>query len=190
MINLEQVEELRKRANISYEEAKKALEEANGDILEAIIYLEKQNKIKAPEDGGYYSTKDEREENKFIESETKKGYKDDNISISLRDLFRQIGNFIVKILDIGNRNYFEVLKNGEKFIALPVTLLVLLAIFAFWVVFPLLIIGLFFGFKYRFRGPDLEREDINRAMDSMAGVAENIKKEVKGDNSNGENSNN
>ena len=56
------------------------------------------------------------------------------------------------------------------------TLLVLLIIFVFWVVFPLLIIGLFFGFKYRSRGPDLEREDINRAMDSMAGVAENIKK--------------
>ena len=56
MINLEQVEELRKRANISYEEAK-SFRRSKWRYIEAIIYLEKQNKIKAPEDGGYYSTK-------------------------------------------------------------------------------------------------------------------------------------
>ncbi len=37
MITIEQVEELRKRVHVSYEDAKAALEEANGDILEAII---------------------------------------------------------------------------------------------------------------------------------------------------------
>ncbi|NLX62018.1 MAG: DUF4342 domain-containing protein [Tissierellia bacterium] len=190
MIKLEQVEELRKRANISYEEAKKALEEANGDILEAIINLEKQNKIKPPAGGGYYSTKDEiKEVNQFQDSEANRKHKED-ISISIKDLFKQVGSFIVKAIDKGNRNFFEVFKNGKKVMALPVTILVLLAIFAFWVVFPLLIVGLFFGFKYRFSGPDLEREDINGAMNSMAGVVENIKKEVKGDNSNGEDSNN
>jgi len=45
-INLEQVDVLRERANVSYEEAKEALETCNGDIVEAIIYLENNNKIK------------------------------------------------------------------------------------------------------------------------------------------------
>ncbi len=42
MVTLEQVEKLCERANISYEEAKVALEETNGDILEAIIKSGKQ----------------------------------------------------------------------------------------------------------------------------------------------------
>ncbi|GLC30939.1 DUF4342 domain-containing protein [Clostridium omnivorum] len=45
-INLEQIEALRERANVSYGEAKEALETCNGDLVEALIYLEKNNKIK------------------------------------------------------------------------------------------------------------------------------------------------
>lgn len=45
-INLEQIEALRERAHVSYEEAKEALERCNGDLVEALIYLEKNNKIK------------------------------------------------------------------------------------------------------------------------------------------------
>ncbi|HBR33541.1 MAG TPA: ubiquitin, partial [Firmicutes bacterium] len=61
MVNFEQVQKLRDRANISYEEAKKALEETNGDLLQAMINLEKQNKIKAPEAGGYYNSQGEQQ---------------------------------------------------------------------------------------------------------------------------------
>jgi hypothetical protein len=44
--HLDQIDELRKRANVSYEDAKEALEKCNGDIVEALVYLEKQNKFK------------------------------------------------------------------------------------------------------------------------------------------------
>ena len=61
MTTLEQVEKLRTMANVSYDEAKTALDAVNGDLLEAIIYLEKQGKVTAPSGGGYYSS--ERTEN-------------------------------------------------------------------------------------------------------------------------------
>ncbi len=48
-INLQQIDELRKRANVSYEDAKDALEKSAGDLIEALVYLEKQNKIKPEE---------------------------------------------------------------------------------------------------------------------------------------------
>ncbi|WMJ79196.1 DUF4342 domain-containing protein [Clostridium sp. MB40-C1] len=44
-VSLEQIELLKKRANISYEEAKETLEKFDGDIVEALIYLEKNKKI-------------------------------------------------------------------------------------------------------------------------------------------------
>jgi len=47
-VGLELIEMLRERANVSYEEAREALEKCNNDIVEALIYLEKQDKIKTP----------------------------------------------------------------------------------------------------------------------------------------------
>lgn len=189
MVNLEQVEELRKRANITYDEAKKALEEADGDILEAIINLEKEGKIKPPKNGGYYSTKGSQETEYSTKHEkTKKNY--DEKGLSIGDLLKKAGKLAAKIIDKGNKNKFIIMKNGEKVSSFPVLILGLFIIFIFWFTVPLLIVGLFLGYKYRFAGPDLGKENLNNAMDSVAGVAESIKKEVKGGKSDEENSDN
>lgn len=46
-ISLELIEKLKEKVNISYADAKEALEKCNGDLLEALIYVEKENKIKS-----------------------------------------------------------------------------------------------------------------------------------------------
>lgn len=46
-ISLELIEKLKEKVNISYADAKEALEKCNGDLLDALIYLEKEDKIKA-----------------------------------------------------------------------------------------------------------------------------------------------
>ena len=46
-ITLENVDLVRERANVSYAEAKEALEACDGDVLEAIIYIESQKDKKA-----------------------------------------------------------------------------------------------------------------------------------------------
>ncbi|NMC26949.1 MAG: DUF4342 domain-containing protein [Syntrophomonadaceae bacterium] len=48
-VSLELVEMLRERARVSYEEARAALEKCEGDIVEALVYLEQQGKIKPPQ---------------------------------------------------------------------------------------------------------------------------------------------
>lgn len=45
-VTLEQIDLLRKRANVSYQDAKEALEKYEGDIVEALVYLEKEKKVK------------------------------------------------------------------------------------------------------------------------------------------------
>jgi hypothetical protein len=47
---LEMIEMLRKRINVSFEEANEALERCNGDVLAALIYLEKNQKINAEQE--------------------------------------------------------------------------------------------------------------------------------------------
>jgi len=76
MTTLDQVEKLRVMANITYGEAKAALDSANWDLLEAIIILEKQGKITTPTGGGYYSS--ERTEGPSAEGFTKNGWEKQN----------------------------------------------------------------------------------------------------------------
>jgi len=55
-IKLELIDELKRRANVSYEEARDALEKTNGDMVEALIYLEKQNKVNDEKECSFIST--------------------------------------------------------------------------------------------------------------------------------------
>jgi len=45
-ITLERIDELRKRANVGYKEAKEALVECDGDMVEAIIFIEERYGVK------------------------------------------------------------------------------------------------------------------------------------------------
>lgn len=178
MITLEQVDKLRQKANVSYDEAKSALEATNGDILEALINLEKQGKVAPPEGGGHYSSAQEQTsaDEKAQTSQTNSQSNKENLA----DLLRKFVRFCGTIIHRGNINSVEVLKDGEVKTAFSITVLVLLAIFFFWVTVPLIIIGLFFGFRYRLRGPDLGRDAVNNAMDTAADAAENLKKTFSG----------
>ncbi|MDF2675898.1 MAG: ubiquitin-associated protein [Bacillota bacterium] len=58
-VTLEQIDELRSRVNVSYEEAKRVLENNNGDLIKSIIELENKKGIKNnPKKGGFSSAVD------------------------------------------------------------------------------------------------------------------------------------
>lgn len=177
MASIEQVEKLREKANVSYEEAKAALEASGGDMLDAIIYLEKQGKVEPPQNNGtYVSEKPEAEQTQ--EQQTSSSYQNgETFSGLVRKLLRWIGRLIAR----GNKNTFEVWRKEKVIISMPVTVLILLLIFAFWVTVPILVIGLFAGCRYIFKGADLENTGVNKMMDSAAKAAESLKKEINND---------
>src|SRR5690554_260084 len=202
MIDFEQVQKLQKLTNISYEEAKKALEETNGDMLEAVINLEKQNRIKAPDSGGYYNSCGENQRTNGRGRSNSRHKKTTHANgSSFGDQVTAFFKWCGKIIHKGNINSFEVFKDNHSIMTLPLTALAVLLIFAFWIVTPLIVLGLFFGYRYKFRGPDLEKTEVNRAMenvsqattravDSMVSTVDHISRDVnknKGEN-NGANS--
>lgn len=201
-ITMEQVEKLREYANVSYKEAREALEASGGDILQAVIELEKQGKTAAPA-GGSYSTRDGAGQadagqngGNAAGGNCNKGgsgwqggvYVVDVDSkaegSSFGDLMRKLWAGFCRLLHKGNTNRFEVSRREEVMLSVPVTILVVALLFFFWITLPLLVVGLFFSCKYRFRGPDLEKEVINKAMDSAAETAESIKRAVNEDTQN------
>ena len=171
MTNFEMVELLREKANISYEEAKTALELANWDLLDAMLVLEREGKVSG--NGGSYSTKDE-----VVDQDECKGKKHCN-GEGLRGTLRWLGRTLAKLIRIGNENSLVVWRKGEELFSLPVTVCVVLLMCSVGTVLFALAIGLFCGLRYSFRGPNLGKESINSAMDRAAEAAETVKNEIR-----------
>ena len=57
-VTLEQIDELRNRVNVSYEEAKRTLEKNDGDLIKSIIELENKKKNKNSSKGNFTSFTD------------------------------------------------------------------------------------------------------------------------------------
>ena len=221
-MDLEKVEKIREKAQVSYEEAKQALAAAEGDLLDALIELERQGKVQAPANEGFYSSQGEpasgyggavgtdrpsslenndsstgsaygnsrqgagsshrREDHARYSSQNKSQFKQ-----TCKDFFNWVG----RVLQRGNTNYLDVIKrehvqvgdNLEKVdrvvTSLPLTVMAVLIIFAFWITIPVMIILLFLGYRYSLRGSEITKGEINRVMDRVADTAENIKAEVK-----------
>ncbi len=183
MIDFDKVEKLKERTGITYEAAKAVLEETNGDILDAFILLEQRGEI--PVEGPQkesdaktntadstsdYSTQGHSYTHGYQESSDSNQYRatDTADHITFGEIVGRVFRFIGKLIHKGNQNSFHVRRNNEEFVSVPVTILVILLIVAFWITLPLLIIGLICGFQYSFMGPDLGTDQVNSAMHNVS----------------------
>lgn len=110
-ITLEQIDELRNRVNVTYEEAKSTLEKNDGDLIKSIIELEKKKgtKDKPNNKGGFTS-------------------------------------FVDKLLEL---KMSVKSKNGDTLLNVPLVLVLLAFLVAFWVVVPLLLIAVMTSCKIK-----------------------------------------
>jgi hypothetical protein len=92
--NLQKIDDILKRTNTDYTTAKQALEEANGDVLEAIIIIENMNKSK----------------------QKKASY-----TANAANAGNQILDQIKCLLSKGNATKLTIKKNNETIINLPIT---------------------------------------------------------------------
>ena len=175
MVTLEQVEKLRERANVSFEEARDALEQAGGDLLDALILLERQGKTAPPPSGGYYSGEQSSDNSEQPRDDE---YGNNRQHTSFGDIMRSLGSFLLKALNVGNINYIDAYRNGNVVLSCPVTVFVILLIVGFWVTIPLLFIGLICGWRYKLRGPNLGHDSINDVIENAENVVEDFKNSV------------
>ena len=168
MTHYEMTEKLAEKMNVSLEEAKNALEACDWEMLDAALMLEKEHGAAGAR---AYSTRPETAEEQSRREEAK---------ARRRGVVNGLGDLLRSAINLGNRNRFEVRRGDETVLEMPVLVLVLLMLFAFWVCLPLLVIGLFAGFRYSFSGNELGRDSVNSAMDKAAAMAEKVKEEVTG----------
>ena len=76
MDKLEKVEKLRERANVSYEEARSALEENDWDLLDAMVALEKSGKTSGPKQESFSTSYDQQQEYVCVKSKVEEQRKE------------------------------------------------------------------------------------------------------------------
>lgn len=166
MDTFEKVEKLREKANVSYEDAKAALEEAGGDLLDAMILLEKQGKTESRKET--YSTKDECTDIVAVDAPERKEKKRGNaFTDKLKALWHK-----------SCENYFVVEHNDETIINIPIWVFILILVFTWHVTLIAMIVALFFGCKYSFRGV-AEMKTANDVCDKVSEAADKVKEEYK-----------
>ena len=189
MEELEKVELVREKCNVSYEEAREALKASDYDVLDAIVQLEREAKTQA-------ETKNEVEakvEPEVIEAEAEilepevnggeepyeTGAQTDSKSGSSKasKAWGSFRNSARNVLRGGLDLTFVAERNGEVLFTVPV-LIVVLGLLMWGAAIWLMVIGLFFGFRYRIEGANPVTINVNEAMNKAADLAEDIKRNV------------
>ena len=89
--------------------------------------------------------------------------------------FKSSAGFLGRALHIGNTTSFEITRLGKDIIKIPLTILVAALLFFFRFLIILLPVGLFFGFRYRISGNNVNENPFNQVMDSISRAVDGIK---------------
>ncbi|WP_297635032.1 ubiquitin [uncultured Clostridium sp.] len=180
MENLKLVEKLREKTDISYEEAKDALENNDWDILDAVLSLERQGKIKKPTIDIFYTNEEIVRENLdlYKEENYKEGEKKNNPTGFFEAICRGI--------DTLNNIFFEIKKENKVLLKVPLTVLLVLLFFGFWILVPAIIVGLFFDLEFSIEAKNIDKTKVNQTNEVFKKITkyvkiikEKIKKEFK-----------
>ena len=186
MENYQKVEQLVSKAGCSYEEAKTALEANGWDMIDAIVSLEREGKVKTEESGTAVQyaeepvevvpdvTADEIEGS--FDRKITYSYKDDQGGAGKERSAKRERKLLSRIKSILTKNRMVVLKsNGQQIVDLPIWIPIIALLAVFWATLIVAVIAMLFGCRFHFEGEDLGKTNINNTMDKATDYAEKVK---------------
>lgn len=153
----EKVQMLKKETGVSYEEARAVLEEAGGDMTEAMILLERRG-------------------------QKSRAGKDDQAQPA-RNFGRSLGRMIKALLRFIKRTSFNVTGKDRLIFTMPTFVFALLLFFFWEPILPIMVISLFFGIRYCFTGEEAT-EKPNRILQKAGEFAGSVRDEFTGEKEN------
>ena len=169
----EKVDKLRERANVSYEEAKDALDRSNGDILDAMILLEREGKALRQGSERYNTGFAAGTDDAAVTAAagiacTKAARSEDG---------RGFGAKIKALIHKGMVNYLAIDRKNERILRIPILVAILIVLFAWYAAIIAVIVSLFLDCKYSFEGEN-EMKAANEVCDKAGNLAEQVKDKV------------
>ena len=170
MDKFEKVERLRERANVTYEEAKAALEQANDDLLDAILILEKQGKVRGPKANAYSTTYEEQKQYLSLQEKVLEQSK----PITFLGLLKKV---LLLARDFVLRTSFRITREEKTLFVMPTLALVLILVLTFEVSVPVLLIAMLFKVRYHFEG-EQHTEKANTILNKAGDIAGGLESEI------------
>lgn len=155
------INKLKNKTNLDYDICKATLEKVDYDILDAIVHLEEEGEINKPNISEYFTNENYKKNE--ITVLPKKQYKEYK-QYKRENSGQRVIEFICFLIDKCNKIDFLVKKYDKTILKLPLTVIIVLLIFAFGVFVPAVFIGFFFDFQYRFEGEGMEDSKINEIL--------------------------
>lgn len=143
--SLNQIDELRERTGVNYTDAKEALESCNGDMLEAIVYLEKNKKARASRtncSGSSFSDK--------ISALLKKGSNTRCIMYKQEKVVFNISMNVIALITLITLPFLEFIAIGA-------------------------LIALLTGHRFKLESSSSDTEKINKALDKVCDTVDQAK---------------
>ena len=159
---IEKVERLRERADVTYEEAKAALEEAGGDLLDAMVLLERRGKVRGPAQSSYSTEYEEQKDYIRVRDKVEQQKK------SAPSFTHTVGRLVKTFFSFIRHTVFIVTKEDSIIFTMPSWVLVLLLFFFWEAIVPVMVIALFFKVNYSFDGA----QNVKRANDILGKAGE------------------
>ncbi len=169
MVEFEKVEKLVQKTNVSYEDAKIALENANGDMLDAIIALEKQGKVNGPQQATY-TTGPEATPYRDVPAAVAQT----NNKTEGKNFFKDLGSAIKRGFQYTVDNSVRVIKKDQEIIKLPLWLTIIMLLAAWELIIIVVIVSLFFDCRYALVGKD-DTNQVNKVMNQATDFAGKVK---------------
>ncbi len=173
MDKLEKIEIIREKCGVSYEEARDALDANNGDVLDAIVALEREGKVKAPHSASYstYSDSSGSVSPEMVLAQSE--YRENSKKNPFSEVWEKFVKAVKQLFNSSLKMTFEVNRKGEHLFDVPFIVLII-GLFIWGATIWLLLLGLFFGFRYHIKGASPITIDVNNIMDKAADVAEDL----------------
>ena len=192
MDNFEKIEQLVNKAGCSYEDAKAALEGCGWDMIDAIISLERDGKIK--KESAAYSAQPAQEAEILsevtVDSTGSRTGNHGNTGKSEKEKKEKKGIW-KRFKSIMTDNRLVIIKsNGQQLADLPIWIPVIALICFFWATLILAVIAMVFGCRFHFEGADLGKININDTMDKATDYAEKVRNDLTGRVNDGQNTDN
>ncbi len=182
MDELEKVEKLREKADVSYDEAREALRACDGDILDALVYLEKQGKVNEKKSTSYSTENEGQAQYEDVSATIEKTKKENE-----EGFFSKLGKLINKAWKRSNAIHIIATKEEKEMFNIPLWGGILIFLLAWHVAIILMVVSLFFSWRYELKDTEKEEDKFsafNNVMNHASNAAEKVVDEFSSDNDN------
>lgn len=196
----EMIEKIIKRTGVTKEQACEALEKNKNDLLDAMIYIERtygpsakakeaqqeaaqaataaqaaQTAQAAAQTTAQQTTQQAQTQTQQAQAGQQTYSYAPPILNEKKPTGADVKNVIRKFIDILVNNNLVIYKDGQEVIALPILIVLVASLVSISSILVIGIVAMFFGVTYRIKGPDVSEHKPNVVLDTLSGMAKNIK---------------